>query len=32
MCMKIVFLQASTPFHILTAILTEDKSKNLQKL
>ena len=32
MCMKIVFLQASIPFHILTAILTEDKSKNLQKL
>ena len=30
--MKVVFLQASTPFHILTAILIEDKSKNLQKL
>ena len=29
--MEIVFL-SGTPFHILTAILTEDKSKNLQKL
>ena len=32
MCMKIVFLQATTPFHILTAILTENKSINVQKL